>query len=313
MVFKKKFRRLSDAAFRGFAFLQRGEASLAVWSATKTSNGIQANPLFSQLLDLISSNSVAGSYSRMAESEIKTAVEINRPIPNYPLMVIGGFVFLCLLASIALAFQAAAWSIMVMSVFALVGAVAYLYFRSMSRPVSLEHRLEWQPALTEVQKQGLALEVEGIAASLQLDPWQTTELFSAYVVAEDLALRQIQQKHSAPMMRHLQVGGTPFDALIISADELLCVEVAFVVTPDVRQEKIDSMMKKMGTVRRFLNAQKLDAALKLLVVVVTQLTPDEVEELRSRLKSDRFPDSPVDIDIEFFDFENLQRQYVTEN
>jgi hypothetical protein len=249
----------------------------------------------------------------MAESEIKPPVEINRPSPNYPLMVIGGFVFVCLLASIALAFQAEDWSVMIMSIFALVGAVAYAYFKSMRRPVSLERRLEWRPALTEVQKQSLALEVEGIAASLQLDPWQTTELFSAYVVAEDLALRQIQQKYSAPMIRHLQVGGTPFDALIISPDELLCVEIAFVVTPDVRQEKVDSMMKKMGTVRRFLASQKLDTGLKLVIVIVTQLTPEDVEKLRSCLKSDRFPDSPVDIDIEFFDFENLQRQYVTEN
>lgn len=248
----------------------------------------------------------------MTEGENKTAVDINRPSPNYPLMIIGGFVFVCLLALIVLAFQDSAWSIMIIGVFALVGAVAYIYFRSMSRPVGLEHRLEWQPALTEVQKQSLALEVEGIAASLQLDPWQTTELFSAYVVAEDLALRQIQQKHSAPMMRHLQVSGTPFDALIINPDELFCVEVAFVVTPDVRQEKIDSMMKKMGTVRRFLTSQKLDTSLKLLIVLVTQLTPEEVEKLRSCLKSDRFPDSPVDIDIEFFDFEDLQRQYVTE-
>jgi len=186
--------------------------------------------------------------------------------------------------------------------------------KSMSRPVGLENRLEWLPALTEVQKQNFALEVESIAATLQLDPWQTTELFTAYVVAEDLALRQVQQKYSAPMIRHLQVGGTPFDALIIGRDELVCVEVAFVVGPDVRQEKIDSMMKKLGTVKRFLAAQKLDTGLKLLIIVVTQLTPEEVEQLRSSLRKDRFLDSPVDfIDIELFDFEDLQRMYVSEN
>jgi hypothetical protein len=249
----------------------------------------------------------------MAESDTKTAVEINRPSPNYPLMIIGGFVFVCLAVAVVLAAQSAAWSIMIMVIFALVGAIAYLYFRSMSRPLGLEHRLEWQPALTEVQKQSLALEVEGIAASLQLDPWQTTELFSAYVVAEDLALREVHQKYPGPMMRHLQIGGTPFDALIIRPDEILCVEVAFVVAPDVRQEKVDSMMKKMGTVRRTLAAQKLDTDLKLLLVVVTQLTPEEIEKLRVSLKKDRFPDSPVDIDITFFDFEDLQRQYVSEN
>src|SRR5262249_27175657 len=90
---------------------------------------------------------------KMAESEIKPLVEINRPSPNYPLMVIGGFVFVCLLASIALAFQAEDWSVMIISVFALIGAVAYAYFKSMRKPVGLERRLEWLPAQTEVQKQ----------------------------------------------------------------------------------------------------------------------------------------------------------------
>jgi hypothetical protein len=249
----------------------------------------------------------------MAETEIRTAVEINRPLPGYPLMIIGGFVFLCLAAVIVLAVQAAAWSIMIIGVFALVGTLAYIYFKSINKPVGLEHRLEWQPALIEVQKQSLALEVEGIASALQLDPWQTTELFSAYVIAEDLSLREIQQLHTSPMIRHLQVGGAPFDALIIKPDELICVEVSFVVTPELRQEKVDSMLKKMGTVRRFLTSQKLDVNLHLLIVVVTQLTPEDVEALRSQLTSKRFPDSPVNIDIHFIDFENLQRQYVTES
>ena len=71
------------------------------------------------------------------------------------------------------------------------------------------------------------------------------------------------------------------------------------------------MLKKCGTVRRFLSTQKLDVDLKLLIVVVTQLTPEDVKELRSRLTDKRFPDSPVNIDIQFFDFEELQRLYVS--
>jgi hypothetical protein len=250
----------------------------------------------------------------MTEDIEKPAVDIHRKPPNFPLLLIGGFVFLCLIGAIVLAFDASAWSIMLVAIFALAGAAAYTYFTSVKKPLGLEHRLDWKPALTDVQKQSLALEVEGIAAALELDPWQTTELFTAYVVAEDLALRQIQQEQGSPMIRHLQVGGAPFDALIINKNELICVDVSFLVKPDLRQEKIDSMLKKAGTVMRFLDAEKLDVEMKLLVVVVTQLTPEEVSELRSRLNSKkRFPDAPVNIDIRFFDFEELQRSYVTEN
>jgi hypothetical protein len=248
----------------------------------------------------------------MADEPPQPAVEIDRPKPNFPLMIIGGFVFLCLIGAIILSANANAWSVMVLLSFAFAGFATYLYFNSVKRPLGLQHRLEWQPTATEVQKQSLALEVEGVAASLELDLLQTTELFSAYVVAEDLALRRIQQDHSSPMIRHLQVGGAPFDALIIEPKELICVEASFVVKPDLRQEKVDSMLRKMGTVRRYLASQKLDVALRLLLVVVTQLTPEEVDELKARLTGKRFPDSPVNIDIHFFDFEELQRTYVTE-
>ena len=249
----------------------------------------------------------------MDNDAARPAVEIQRPEPNYPLMIVGGFVFLCLAAAMVLSFYQSAWPALALEVFALLGAVAYAYFSSVRSPTGLQHRLVWKPTLTDVQKQSLALEVEGIAASLDLDPWQTTDLFSAYVVAEDLALRRVQQDHIAPMIRHLQVGGAPFDALIIEANELLCIDVSFVVRPDLRQEKVDSMLRKMGTIKRYLGSQKLDVDLRLLIIVVTQLTPEEVEKLRSRLTSKRFPDSPVNIDIHFFDFEELQRTYVTEN
>lgn len=248
----------------------------------------------------------------MTDEPTKPAVDIDRPKPNYPLMIIGGFVFLCLVGLIALAYSSGAWALLILAMFALAGSVAFVYFHSAKRPLGLQHRLEWQPALTAVQKQSLALEVEGIAASLELDPWQTTELFSAYVVAEDLALRRIQQDYAAPMIRHLQVGGAPFDALIIEPHELVCVDVSFVVRPDLRQEKVDSMLRKMGTVKRHLASERLDVGLRLMIVVVTQLTPEEVDELKTRLTGKRFPDSPVNIDIHFFDFEELQRTYVSD-
>jgi len=61
-----------------------------------------------------------------------------------------------------------------------------------------------------------------------------------------------------------------------------------------------------------LASQRLDVGLRLMIVVVTQLTPEEVDEIKGRLTGKRFPDSPVNIDIHFFDFEELQRTYVTD-
>src|SRR5690242_11430836 len=107
----------------------------------------------------------------MAGTENRRPVELERPAPRYPLIIIGGFVFLCIASVIYLSAQNAAWATLVIAVFAAAAAVAYAYFSTIGRPVALEHRLDWQPSSTEVQKQDLALEVEGIAASLQQEPW----------------------------------------------------------------------------------------------------------------------------------------------
>jgi hypothetical protein len=52
--------------------------------------------------------------------------------------------------------------------------------------------------------------------------------------------------------------------------------------------------------------------LRLMVVLVTQLTPDEEEVLRGVLTTRRFTDTPVDIDIRLLDFETLQSVYLSE-
>lgn len=243
----------------------------------------------------------------------RPAVDFERRPPNYPLMIIGGFIFLCLAAAMVLAANSAVWSILVIVLFASAGSVAYLYFNSVRRPAGLQHRLDWQAAISDVQKQSVALEVEEIANAIQLDPWQTSELFTAYIVAEDLALRQIQQEQNAPVIRHVQVGQTPFDALVINGNNLIAVEVSFLITPEVREEKIVSMLKKASTLKRFVAAEKLDATVKLLIVLVTQLAEEDVAQLRSALGKDRFADTAVDIDIRLLDFEELQRTYLTDN
>ena len=80
-----------------------------------------------------------------------------------------------------------------------------------------------------------------------------------------------------------------------------------------RREKIESMLKKAGTLRRFVASEHLESTVKLLIVLVTQLSPEDVDKLRSRLRKKRLADTAVDIDIRFIDFEELQRKYLTEN
>lgn len=172
--------------------------------------------------------------------------------------------------------------------------------------------IHWDAAMPELQRQNVNIEVRQLAKHLGVGDEGLPDLLSAYIVAEDLALRQIQQEENLPLMRHVSIGRTPFDGILADQDLITCIEVAFLVVPDLRQEKIAAMLKKVSQAKRNLAEMKSRLRLRLMLVLVTQLNDDEEEQLRGMLVNRRFSDTPVDIDIRLLDFEMLQKVYVSE-
>ena len=178
--------------------------------------------------------------------------------------------------------------------------------------VSDQKRIDWETALPEVQRQNLNIEVFELSKILEVESGQISDLQSAYIVAEDLALRQIQQEENVPLMRHVTLGTAPFDAVLVKDDVISCIEVAFLVAPDMRQEKVEAIMLKIALVKKTFAEMGIRMKIRLMLVLVTQLTPEDEDQLRSVLSSKRFAETPVDIDIRLLDFESLQRIYVTD-
>lgn len=175
-----------------------------------------------------------------------------------------------------------------------------------------QKRIDWETAQPEIQRQNLNIEVLELSKILEVESGQISDLQSAYIVAEDLALRQIQQEENVPLMRHVTLGKAPFDAVLVKNDVISCIEVAFLVSPDLRQEKVDAMMRKMALVKKTFGEMNIRMKVRLMMVLVTQLTPEDEDQLRSVLNSKRFAKMPVDFVICFLDFESLQRIYVTD-
>jgi hypothetical protein len=71
-------------------------------------------------------------------------------------------------------------------------------------------------------------------------------------------------------------------------------------------------MRKIHQVDKCLKELQLAMKAKLMIVLITQLNSDEETRLRSSLGKRRFPETPVEIEIRFLDFEALQRIYVTD-
>ena len=165
--------------------------------------------------------------------------------------------------------------------------------------------------MPELQRQNVNLEVRELARLLKVQDDQLSICCQHYIVAEDLALRQIQQEENLPLMRHVSIGKTPFDAILVDHDLITCIEVSFLVTPDVRQEKIEAMLKKVTQAKKNLADMKSRLRLRLMLVLVTQFTGRRGRRAQGNADHTRqLRDTPVDIDIRLLDFEILQKLYI---
>ncbi len=240
----------------------------------------------------------------------------DRKQTNYPLITITVVVFVILIAGVVVSvssdFLMGAWIFIAAAL--ILGLAVILDVANRRRIEAVDDRkfIRWDAAMPEIQRQNVNVEVRELARLLGVGEDGLADLLSAYIVAEDLALRQIQQEENLPLMRHVSIGGTPFDAVMVEHDLITCIEVSFLVIPDVRQEKIESMLKKITIAKKNLSEQKSRLRLRLMLVLVTQLSEEEEERLRGMLVTRRFSDTPVDIDIRLLDFEMLQKVYVSE-
>jgi hypothetical protein len=72
------------------------------------------------------------------------------------------------------------------------------------------------------------------------------------------------------------------------------------------------MLRKIGAVKNAIGQHETVMKPRLMMALITQLTPEDEDKLRSKLNTNRFSETPVDIDIRLLDFEALQKIYVTD-
>lgn len=235
---------------------------------------------------------------------------------NYPLIIVAVWLFGVMLLGLIMAIRAGELlsAILFLAAAAVFVILILVNLAKERRIAAVDDRkfIHWDAAMPELQRQNVNVEVRELAKQLKVDEDQLGDLLSAYIVAEDLALRQIQQEENLPLMRHVSIGRTPFDGILVDQDLITCIETSFLVAPDVRQEKIESMLKKAAQAKKNLAEMKSRLRLRLMLVLVTQLSPEEEEQLRAMLVTRRFSDTPVDIDIRMLDFEMLQKVYLSE-
>src|SRR5687767_12425940 len=263
----------------------------------------------------------------MKKIEARSIAKPKMPAQNYFPFLIVVIVIVCLAAGLALAFasetmnETQRWTLIgFLIAFSVFGLLFSLFGSAISEWLVLrewrklsasenESKIVWDILPPDEQRKKLVSEVQSLAQVLEIPPEQMSDLLSAYIVAEDLALRQIQQEEKVPLLRHVSIGGSDFDAILINQEIITCIDVTFLVKPEMSQEKINQVLGRVGNAKKIFSRLSPDSRVKLLLVLVTQLDDRGLAQLRSLLGKKQFPATPVDVDIRFKDFEELQKIY----
>ncbi|MBX7169538.1 MAG: hypothetical protein K1X72_01200 [Pyrinomonadaceae bacterium] len=244
-------------------------------------------------------------------------VEFINPSRNYLLLIIGLVVLVCLAVSLSVSSANLEpnqrWFLILFLTFFPVfglGLSIWLILRHFRKLFVNEKddEIPWQIMSPEKQQRKLNKEVTELAALLEIPQSQLSDLRSAYIVGEDLALRNIEQEGEISLKRHVSLEKADFDAILIDNELIKCIDVTFLVTPDISQEKVNSILRKVDSTKKILNKIRPHTKLVLLLVLVTQLDQAAETQLRSTV-ADKFSNTPVDVEIRWFDFETLQRIY----
>lgn len=209
------------------------------------------------------------------------------------------------------------WLYTGLSAVAFIGAVIvavdrFVFSRQSSGKLDRK-RLILEALEPDIQRQTLQVEVDELSKVLEIEAEHISDLQTAFIVAEDLALRQVQRDENVALMRHVTIGKSPFGAVMIKGETVVCIDVSFLVAPDVRSEKVDAILRKIEAAKKTFAESGITVKVQLMIVLVTQLTPEDDDRLRAEIKS-KFKAAPVGVTIviSILDFESLQKIYVTE-
>jgi hypothetical protein len=240
---------------------------------------------------------------------------------NYLILIIGLIVLLSAANGLVLAFAAPNLDILqkwfliltlILFPFFSISLVAWLILRHSNKLIvgKNNEKLKWETTPAEKQKRKLNSEVRELARHMDIPNEQMSDLRSAFIVAEDLALRKIQSEAKSPLMHKISIGNADFDAVCIEDDLITLIEITFVVNPDIQQEKINSYQRKSATAKSILAKAREGSRIRLLLVLVTQLDEEEMNTLRPNVHKKFMPEATkVSVDIRFLDFLTLQKIY----
>jgi len=179
------------------------------------------------------------------------------------------------------------------------------FFRALS-PTEQKQKLENEiqsidtKALEPTAGKEMTVEMEGGRAISSIS------LRHSYVLAEELAFREIESEFGVSVYRQVAIGRDfGVDGIFYHKNLPVAIEVKY-----VRQDKSDLSMTILREVERFRTvSQSTDKTISFLLALVCEGLTEKQRDIKYQRKKVSFNKSDLSVDIRIYDFNNLKEKY----
>jgi hypothetical protein len=134
---------------------------------------------------------------------------------------------------------------------------------------------------------------------------------SKYLIAEDLALRQLEADFGLPIEKHVVLASPNsrimLDGLIRKGTELIAIEIKYVRNPHRQTAVIQEALYRFISLGSRVQSST-ENSFRFIFVFVTEFTGEDLERFKAGI-SDRFANTPVPVEWRFFNFSELKNRF----
>lgn len=145
--------------------------------------------------------------------------------------------------------------------------------------------------------------------SLPVSP--ESSAISKYLIAEDLALRELEAELGEPIAKQVRVEFSDarfiLDGLIEKGNEYIGIEVKYVRTPHVQPSTIQATLFKFVSLGSQVQTSK-ENPFRFIFIFVTEFSGEDLKRFKTRVR-ERFPTTLVPLEWRFYELSQLKKKF----
>jgi hypothetical protein len=141
---------------------------------------------------------------------------------------------------------------------------------------------------------------------------ERNSVVSKYLMAEDLALRQLEGELGLPIERQVEIlfsgGRIMLDGLVRRGDQFTGIEVKYVRIPHPPISLIQAALYRFVSLGSVGATGAKEGSFRFIFVFVAEFAGEELDRFEARTK-ERFPTTPVTVGWRFYNFDELRKKF----